>query len=151
MPSVILVCKDGVEVSKPIIRLRIIENLRKISASQAIVLLRFYKSGSPSGLSGPNKTNSPPTHNFHLPHWSIIMKTCIATTTSLNISIKAQKALLSAGIYSKIVSLDPSMTPKGCAYGIEFSCFDERAVRSILRASGIYPSQYLTDIQGKPL
>ena len=79
------------------------------------------------------------------------MKTCIATTTSLNLSIKAQKALLSAGIYSRIVSLDPSMTPKGCAYGIEFSCSEERTVKSILRALGVHPSQYLTDIQAKPL
>ena len=40
MPSVILVCKDGVEVSKPIIRLRIIENLREITANQAIKFFR---------------------------------------------------------------------------------------------------------------
>jgi hypothetical protein len=43
------------------------------------------------------------------------------------------------------------MTPKGCAYGIEFSCSEERTVKSILRALGIHPSQYMTDIQARPL
>ena len=43
------------------------------------------------------------------------------------------------------------MTPKGCAYGIEFSCSDERSVRAILRRNGIYPSQYIGDLKGKSL
>lgn len=79
------------------------------------------------------------------------MKTCIATLTSLNTSIKAQQVLSQSGIYSKIVSLDPSMTPKGCAYGIEFSCSDERLVKSILRAQRIYPSQFIANIQGNTI
>ena len=79
------------------------------------------------------------------------MKTCIATITSLNISIKAQKALSREGVYSKIVSLDPSMSRRGCAYGIEFYCTDEYNVKSILKKERIFPSQYLTDVQGKTL
>ena len=79
------------------------------------------------------------------------MKTCIATTTSLNISIKGQKALAREGIYAKIVSLDPSATRRGCAYGIEFACIYERDVKAILRKERIYPSQYLTDIQGSSI
>ena len=63
-----LACKNGIVLSKPIIRLRIIENLREVCSNQAIVLLRFYKSGSPSGLSGPNKTNSPLNPNLAINH-----------------------------------------------------------------------------------
>lgn len=71
------------------------------------------------------------------------MNICIATISSLNLSIKAQKTLANEKIYCKIVSLDPSLTKKGCAYGIEFSCSEERTVRTILHRGKIYPSQFI--------
>ena len=71
------------------------------------------------------------------------MNTCIATISSLNLSIKAQKALASEKIYSKIVSIDPKLTKKGCAYGIEFACSEERTVRTILHRARIFPSQFI--------
>ena len=72
------------------------------------------------------------------------MNTCIASISSLNLSIKAQKSLADARIYCKIVSLDPSLTKRGCAYGIEFACSEERLVKSLLRRAGIFPSQFIT-------
>ena len=79
------------------------------------------------------------------------MKHCIATTTSLNLSIKAQRSLAREGIYSKVISLDPSQSKRGCAYGIDFDCSEERLVRSILRRERIYPTQFLSDAQGNTL
>lgn len=75
------------------------------------------------------------------------MNICIATIPSMNICIKAQKALTENAIFSKIVSLDPKLTKRGCAYGIEFSCTDEQNVKSILRRAGIRPSQFLSSEQ----
>jgi hypothetical protein len=75
--------------------------------------------------------------------WRKSMNTCIASISSLNLSIKAQKALAQEKIYCKIISLDPSLTKRGCAYGIEFSCSEERNVRTVLRRAGIYPSQFI--------
>ena len=40
--------KNGIVLLKPIIRLRIIENLREITTNQAIVLTHFFKSGRPA-------------------------------------------------------------------------------------------------------
>ena len=77
------------------------------------------------------------------------MNICIATIPSLNICIKAQKVLAENAIFCKIVSLDPKLTRRGCAYGIEFSCSDEKNVKSTLRRVGIYPSQFLTRDEGK--
>jgi hypothetical protein len=77
------------------------------------------------------------------------MNTCIATIPSLNICIKAQKVLNENAIYCKIVSIDPKLTRRGCAYGIEFSCSDEHNVKSVLRRAGIFPSQFLKSNQGK--
>ena len=71
------------------------------------------------------------------------MNICIATIPSLNICIKAQRALAQNAIYCKIVTLDPKLTKRGCAYGIEIPCSEEKNVRSILRRSGIYPSQFI--------
>ena len=82
---------------------------------------------------------------------SLTMKNCIATITSLNLSIRAQRALSQVGIYSRIVSLDPSVTPKGCAYGIEFPCSEEGTVRALLRKERIHPQKFISDTQGMPL
>lgn len=72
------------------------------------------------------------------------MNICIATIPSMNICIKAQKALADNKIFCKIISLDPKLTKRGCAYGIEFSCSEEKNVKFILRRAGIYPSQFLS-------
>ena len=77
------------------------------------------------------------------------MKTCIATIPTLNICIKAQNALMNEGYYCKIVSIDPRLTRRGCAYGIEFSCNDEGNVRRVLRHAGVSVSQYITNGEGR--
>ena len=77
------------------------------------------------------------------------MNICIATIPSINICIKAQKALADNKIFCKIISIDPKLTKRGCAYGIEFSCSEEKNVKSILRRMGIYPSQFLNADQIK--
>ena len=71
------------------------------------------------------------------------MKTCIAAINSMNICIRAQKALSENGYYSKIVSLDPSLTKKGCAYGVEFSIAEEKKIKNILRHANIPVSQFI--------
>lgn len=71
------------------------------------------------------------------------MKTCIAAINSMNICIRAQKTLSENGYFSKIISLDPSLTKKGCAYGIEFSIYEERKIKNILRHTNIPVSQYI--------
>lgn len=78
------------------------------------------------------------------------MKTCIATIPSLNICIKAQKSLAASGIFARIVSIDPKLTLRGCAYGIEFSCAEERTVKAILRRAGISFSQIISS-GGEPI
>jgi hypothetical protein len=71
------------------------------------------------------------------------MNNCIAAIPSINICIKGQKALAENGIFSNIVGLEPSVTKRGCAYGIEFPCSEKSRVRSILQKVGIKPSQYI--------
>ena len=47
------------------------------------------------------------------------MKSCTAAIGSLTLAMKAKSALDAAGIYCTIVKLDPTMTKRGCAYGLE--------------------------------
>ena len=60
------------------------------------------------------------------------MKQCTAALGSLTYAIKAQRALIENEIPCEIVKLDSSMTRRGCAYGVTFSCEEQRAARSVL-------------------
>lgn len=71
------------------------------------------------------------------------MKICTATFSSLTYAMKAQKALADTGTYGKIVKLDTALTKKGCAYGVEFFCEEQRRVRTVLQAAGVRPSRFL--------
>ncbi|MGM9632632.1 MAG: putative Se/S carrier-like protein [Eubacteriales bacterium] len=71
------------------------------------------------------------------------MKTCVATIPSINICISAKRALAEAGIFSNIVSIDPKVTRRGCTYGVEFACENEKEVRNVLRKARINYSQII--------
>ena len=71
------------------------------------------------------------------------MKSCTAAIGSLTIAMKAKTALDSAALDGRIVKLDPSMTRRGCAYGIEYFCEDHKAVRSAFNTAKISVSSYI--------
>lgn len=73
------------------------------------------------------------------------MKQCTAALGSLTYAIKAQRALAQEGIPCEIVKLDSSMTRRGCAYGVEFSCSDQRSVRTVMNAEKITVSNYINN------
>lgn len=71
------------------------------------------------------------------------MKSCTAAIGSLTLAMKAHSVLSSAGIEGKIVKLDPSVTRRGCAYGIEYACENHKAVRSAFNTAKISVSTYI--------
>ena len=71
------------------------------------------------------------------------MKSCTAALGSLTLAMKAESVLSEAGISGKIVKLDPSMTRRGCAYGIEYLCEYQKAVRSAFNTAKISVSRYI--------
>lgn len=73
------------------------------------------------------------------------MKQCTAALGSLTYAIKAQRALAQEGISCEIVKLDSSMTRRGCAYGVEFPCSDQRSVRTVMNAEKITVSSYINN------
>ncbi len=76
------------------------------------------------------------------------MDKCTAAMGSLTIALKANSVLNGAGLNNKVVKLEPSMTKKGCAYGIEFFCDDYKRVRSAFSANKISASTYLKGTGG---
>ena len=57
---------------------------------------------------------------------------CILTMKNMTQAMKARAALESRGIRGEIVSLDPSLTRNGCAYGIRLPCAQtEDAMRQL--------------------
>ena len=73
------------------------------------------------------------------------MKQCTAALESLTYAIKAQRALAEAEIPCEIVKLDASMTRRGCAYGVEFPCSEQRSVRAVMNAENITVTGYINN------
>ena len=62
---------------------------------------------------------------------------CIVTMKSMTQAIRAKNALYAKGILSEIQNLDPSVTARGCAYGLSFSCMDRDVIKHLLEGKGI--------------
>ena len=67
---------------------------------------------------------------------------CVGARPSMTVAIKAQRALLAQGLVGEVVSLSGKETKRGCAFGLEFPCEQESAVRAVLRAARVPVSQY---------
>ncbi len=62
---------------------------------------------------------------------------CIISIKNLTTAQKAKRTLSKDGIFSSVVNVDPSLTQKGCSYGLTFNCADFMRIRRILNAQGI--------------
>ena len=62
---------------------------------------------------------------------------CILTMKSITNAIRAKNVLEGRGISVTIVSIDPRLTERGCAYGIRFDCADAERVKGTLDAKGV--------------
>ncbi|NLK38814.1 MAG: DUF3343 domain-containing protein [Clostridiales bacterium] len=60
------------------------------------------------------------------------MSRCIAGLGSVTQAMKAQTVLTHEEVPSKIIKLDSSMSKRGCAYGLEYSCLYRKKVNVIL-------------------
>ena len=67
---------------------------------------------------------------------------CVGALPSMTVAIKAQRILLAQGIACEVVSLSGKETKRGCAFGVEFPCARESAVRTALRTARVAVSQY---------
>ena len=70
---------------------------------------------------------------------------CRAALGPVTAALRAKRALAEHGIPAEVVSLAPEESRRGCAFGIEFPCIKESAVRSVLRGSHISVSEYLKE------
>ena len=51
---------------------------------------------------------------------------------------RARSALLSHGIPSRVVNIDPNLTKKGCSWGLTFDGREKQKAISVLKSRGIY-------------
>lgn len=79
------------------------------------------------------------------------MNRCTAAMSSITFCMKAQRLLAESGKRSFIVKLDPSVSKRGCAYGIEFDCQEKQEIRAILSRSNIRVTQYIDSGGGVPV
>lgn len=62
---------------------------------------------------------------------------CIAAIKNMTGAMRARDALRRAGIEAEIVSIDASLTKRGCAYGVSFPCRMRREAEHTLRMKNI--------------
>ena len=62
---------------------------------------------------------------------------CAIALKSMTYAIKAKKALNDSFINAEIIKLEPNMTKKGCAYGVQFDCVNYKPVQDALRKASI--------------
>lgn len=62
---------------------------------------------------------------------------CILTMQSMTHAIRAKSVLSQKGIAVSVVSIDPALTAKGCAYGIRFPCEAEERIRMHLSVKNV--------------
>lgn len=65
------------------------------------------------------------------------MAECVIAMKSQTAAERARRAANYERIYTDIVSIDPSVTRRGCAVGIRLSCDDVGRVKSILEKKNI--------------
>lgn len=64
-------------------------------------------------------------------------KECIAIIGSVTQAMNAQNVLANAAIRTEVVKADSSITGRGCAYALMYSCVMDENIKSILREAGI--------------
>ena len=62
---------------------------------------------------------------------------CIAAMRNMTAAIKGRNALEAAGIRCTIVSLEHTLTKRGCAYGLSFACAYLEKAKSVLSSRRI--------------
>ena len=62
---------------------------------------------------------------------------CVVTMKSMTLAIRAKAALQAKGIATEIQNLDPSVTARGCAYGLSFNCSDKALIKRIFDSKGL--------------
>lgn len=58
---------------------------------------------------------------------------CAIALKSMTHALKAKAALEDSYIDAEIIKLEPNMTRKGCAYGVQFNCINIDSVYEALR------------------
>lgn len=65
------------------------------------------------------------------------MAECIITMQTLTYAEKAKRAAQHNGIHGTVVNIDPSVTGRGCAYGISLDCGEAERFAALLKRKGI--------------
>ena len=65
------------------------------------------------------------------------MTDCIIAMRSMTAAQKAERAISSKGIRCVTVNIDPSLTKRGCGYGVSLPCNKVSAAKKVLDAKRI--------------
>ena len=66
------------------------------------------------------------------------MSESIIAMRSETAAAKAQRFLMRNGVRCRIVSIDPTLTSRGCSVGLAMNAYDVKGAEKLLENSGIY-------------
>lgn len=72
---------------------------------------------------------------------------CIVTMKSMTSAIRAKNVLHGRGIAVEIQNLDPSVTARGCAYGLSFNCGDKARIMHEMDSRRITYGEWIGDMR----
>ena len=68
---------------------------------------------------------------------------CVIALKSMTYAIKAKNALNDISLDAQIVTLDPSLTHRGCGYGVRFNCMYLNEAENALKSRRIKYSEII--------
>ena len=68
---------------------------------------------------------------------------CVVALKSMTYAIKTKRVLEDSYIDSEIIKLEPSMTKKGCSYGVKFNCVNLDSATNAIRRYSIKYSELI--------
>ena len=72
---------------------------------------------------------------------------CIVTMKSMTLALRAKNVLGAKGIDVDVQNLDPSVTARGCAYGLSFICSDKEYIQRLLDGKCIPYGEWIGGVQ----
>ena len=67
---------------------------------------------------------------------------CFAVIGSVTQAMRAQNVLTKAAVRAEVIKVDSTITGKGCAYAVVYSCAQADHVKMILKDAGIRVRKY---------
>ncbi len=69
---------------------------------------------------------------------------CVVVLGSVTECMQAGRLLAQSYLSTEVIKADPSRGQRGCVYGLEYDCAQDRAIKEAFSRAGIRPRRFYT-------